>query len=224
MQTRLQFPDKVLLAIGALLFFIKEVPSIADGMAWLWDHSEWATQTARANATIRINSTAHTERWLSSEAYQPGEAGIFQTLDAMRALVRKAGSDPAVRDFALRLVVNCPGHGFDCEIKSCFEFARDRVTYRRDPLEVERVQSARRTLNEFETGDCDDKVVLLCGLLASIGHKSRFVIAGRGTDFTHVYCEALSSRGWISLDPTNEQARPGWQAPGSRRRETYAIF
>lgn len=224
METRLQFSDKALLAVGALLFFIKEVPSIASGMSWLWDHSEWTAQTARANATKRINATGHSTRWISAEPYQSGEAGIYQTLDAMRALVRKAGRDPAVRTFALRLVAACPGHGFDCEIKACFEFARDRVTYRRDPLEVERVQSARRTINEFETGDCDDKVVTLCGLLASIGHKSRFVIAGRGSEFTHVYCEALSSRGWIPLDPTNEQAHAGWEAPSSRRRETYAIF
>jgi transglutaminase-like putative cysteine protease len=91
---------------------------------------------------------------------------------------------------------------------------RDRITYRRDPVGVEMVCDARRTL-ERGAGDCDDKVVLLCSLLAVCGHASRFVCGGfQPDDLAHVWCEVEVTDGeWLALDPTNERAAPGWAFP-----------
>jgi hypothetical protein len=77
---------------------------------------------------------------------------------------------------------------------------------------VELVQDARRTI-EAGAGDCDDKVTLLASLLALAGFGSRFVIGGATPDEPqHVWLEVyLDWRGeWLALDPTNEQAQPGW--------------
>lgn len=215
--------EKLIIGLGAVFFFIKEVPAIAQGFSWLWNHSEWSRES-QSDATGLINSTGYADRWMQSEPYQPGNAGIYQTLHAMRALVKKSLHDPAVRNFAVSLVRPCPGHGFDCEIKRCFEYIRDHITYRRDPVTIERVQDARATLFEFYSGDCDDKVVALCALLGALGLKTRFVVIGQDDRaFTHVYCEVRIARGWLPLDPTNENAAPGWEA-GSAIREAYPIF
>lgn len=202
------------------------VTVVAAGLVirFLWDRSEHNSRNARSNTINAINSTGHGDRWMQSEPYQPGKAGIYQTLHAMRALVKKSLHDPAIRNFALRLVEPCPGHDFDCEIQRCFEFVRDRITYRRDPVTVERVQDARATLFEFQSGDCDDKVVALCSLLGALGLKSRFVVIGQDDrNFTHVFCEVRTARGWVSLDPTNEGAAVGWEAE-SAIRQSYPVF
>ena len=142
----------------------------------------------------------------------------------MAALVRRDARNFRLRQFALSLISSCDGHDFSCEIEKLFSCIRDQIIYRRDPIEVEWVQDAERTLFVFGSGDCDDKVVALATLLANIGHRSRFVVLGRTRDkYTHVYLEALTSRGWLPLDPTPEHAPVGWEAKGLIR-QTYEIF
>lgn len=142
---------------------------------------------------------------------QPGLKGILQTLAWMRFLVRRDGRDLHLRRFAEKLVSQCDGHGVDCEINSIFVFVRDQIKFRRDPVDTERVQDARRSLL-FATGDCDDKAVLLASLLACLGYKSCFSVLGmqRG-NYSHVYVTVQTPKGWLPLDPTNERATPGWQ-------------
>jgi len=88
------------------------------------------------------------------------------------------------------------------------------------------VQDAKRTI-EAGCGDCDDKVTLLCSLLAVAGFVSRFVAGGPSEDdFAHVWCEVLldfSTGEWVALDPTNEKANPGWYQPFPVMI-TYEIF
>lgn len=74
------------------------------------------------------------------------------------------------------------------------------------------MQDARRTI-ETASGDCDDKVTLLASLLAVAGFGSRFVVGGYSPDEpAHVWLEVYLdwSGEWLALDPTNEQALPGW--------------
>lgn len=152
-----------------------------------------------------------------------GTPGTNQTLDWMAALVRRDAGDLQLRQFALSVVEQCGGHDFGCEIDGLYNYVRD-LTYRRDPVHVEWVQDAKRTLFTFHSGDCDDKVVALATLLATLGHRSRFVVLGRTREkYTHVYLEVLTNRGWLPLDPTPEQATAGWEASGAIR-STYEIF
>jgi transglutaminase-like putative cysteine protease len=153
------------------------------------------------------------------------KAGTVQTLAAMADLVRKGAADPAIRDEALAICQNVQGHDFKGEIEALFHFCQHHIRYRRDPVEQERVQDARRTVFVFRSGDCDDKCVALGSLLGSLGHKTRFVVIGKRPDsYTHVYLHVLDKkRGWLPLDPTPEQSPPGWEAKGYYS-STYEIF
>lgn len=153
-----------------------------------------------------------------------GNAGIYATLEHMAAFVRADAASQYLRQFVIDLVRHCHGHDSECEIRACFEFARDAIIYRRDPHSVERVSDARRTI-ESGFGDCDDKCVLLCSLLAVVGYRTRFIVCGFKRDsHSHVYCEVLTSRGWLALDPTPENAAMGWEQKHAPYREVFEIF
>lgn len=152
-----------------------------------------------------------------------GIEGTRETLRRMAALVRRDHQDARIRKLAERIVRNCPGHGFECEIKSIYDFCRDDVTYRRDPVDSERVQDARRTL-QSGVGDCDDKTLLLCSLLSAMGHRTRFgLLSNSPRDWSHVFCEVFISGRWIALDPTPEKFIAG-QAGRAIYRSHYDIF
>lgn len=153
-----------------------------------------------------------------------GLDGTHQTLAAMAALVRRDSGDLLLREKALQITQDCAGHDFDCEIDALFRFVRDDIVYRRDPIETELVQDARRTIFRYGSGDCDCKCVCLATLLGTLGHKARFKVHGtkRGS-YQHVYLEVQRKDGtWLPLDPTPEQAPPGWEARG--HTATYEIF
>ena len=165
--------------------------------------------------------------WTKSEPLAPGVAGTEQTLRRMAEFVRRDARDLELRKVAARVVAGCPGHDFEGEVKALFEYVRDRITYRRDPVSAEMVQDARGTL-AAGVGDCDDKATLLSTLLATLGHRSRFrVLAFRETqpvNWQHVLLEVeLRGRGWIPLDPTPERSQLGQRAK-SKMSRAYQIW
>jgi transglutaminase-like putative cysteine protease len=184
----------------------------------LWSRS--AFNFSEENPHRHTNAITYSHTKLAA-----GTPGVEETLRQMARLVRYSAVDPRVRDFAINLVRDCRGHDFECEIRTCFEYVQRRITYRRDPASDERVQDARRTIFNFGTGDCDDKVVVLASLLAVLGHKSRFVVCGfHSDDYSHVYLQVfISGQGWVSLDPTSETAAIGWQADAPFTA-TFQIF
>ncbi len=140
-----------------------------------------------------------------------GEQGTLQTLRLMAAFCKRDAASTELRAVAHKIIGGIAGHDFNGEIRALYSFARDQVKYRKDPVEVERVQDALRTL-QFRSADCDDKVVLLVTLLAVCGHRARFCVSGPVPGkWTHVYCEVATPQGWVPLDPTPEAAQPGWQ-------------
>ena len=68
-------------------------------------------------------------------------------------------------------------------------------------------------LLELRQGDCDDKSLLLLGLLESLGHTARFKAVGfmRGF-FSHVLVEVLIDGQWVSAE-TTEPVPLGWGPP-----------
>ncbi len=140
-----------------------------------------------------------------------GEQGTLQTLRLMAAFCKRDAASPELRAVAHKIIEGIAGHDFNSEIRALYSFARDQVKYRKDPVEVERVQDALRTL-QFRSADCDDKVTLLVTLLAVCGHRARFCVSGPAPGrWTHVYCEVATPQGWMPLDPTPESAQAGWQ-------------
>ena len=173
-------------------------------------------------------------RHVTLEKLPQGIAGTRRTLDRMAAAVRgEIGPDfrgylhETIRAKALDLVAGIPPRDWRGEIGRLFEFVRDRITYRLDPVDAERVQDPVATL-EIGSGDCDDLVVLLAALLGSLGYWSRFVaqtadgvqyrLLQMDTRFDHVYVEVETPHGWLALDPTADghgviRAAPGWRNP-----------
>jgi len=184
---------------------------------WLYDrYSEHRVSASPLYQRLQYGDPA--EVWTGQQAIPDGKAGTIETLRIMRQIVNRDSADPFVRKTAEAIVRDCRGHDFGCEVKALFTFVRDRITYRRDPLTTEYVQDSRRTL-ESGIGDCDCKVVLLCSLLQSLGHRTKFIVIGTDADnFSHVYCAVyMRGAGWVALDPTNERASVGWEAQAPMR-------
>jgi transglutaminase-like putative cysteine protease len=147
-----------------------------------------------------------------------GAEGTFQTLATMAACVCgkcppdfSGYQDENNRQAAERIVRNVPSQDTAGEIRALFEFVKDRITYRKHPINQQRVQDCRRTL-ELRSGDCVSKSVCLATLLATLGYESRFIAQSPdGENFTHVYVEVLTDSGqWQALDPVAENQPMGW--------------
>lgn len=138
-----------------------------------------------------------------------GVDGIRATLRLMRQLTR-AGKVSLPVVLKAREITNWlrqkdwPG-----EIHALHQFVRDSIRYVRDVRDVETLQTPDRTL-EIESGDCDDKAVLLASLLEAIGHPTRFVaVSFSGDDYRHVLLETRLGARWLPLE-TTEPVRAGW--------------
>lgn len=139
-----------------------------------------------------------------------GKAGISQTLDVMRDLVRAGKKSLTVRQLALSLVKGLPQKDYAGEVKRLFYFVRDHIRYVRDIVGVETVHTPDEVLANGQ-GDCDDKSILLAALLESIGHPTRFVAVGfKPGQLSHVLVETKIGNRWVSLE-TTEPVAPGWQ-------------
>src|SRR5215831_16162806 len=100
----------------------------------------------------------------------------------MADMVRRDSTSQGCREKAIEVCKKAGVDGHDPEgvARALFYYARDGVTYFKDPVDVEWVQGnadefrGLRTI-DTEVGDCDDKVTLLASLLGASGIKSRFV-------------------------------------------------
>ncbi len=174
--------------------------------------------------------------WVSYERLPDGIRGTQRTLAVMAAAVRgelppnySGFRDEHIRQTAIDTCVGVRGHDVLGEITALFFFVRDHIAYRFDPIDTERVQDAATTL-ALQSGDCDDKCVLLATLLASMGHLPRFIAQSQdGPSFDHVYVEVARGGEWLALDPTADgtpgiQLAPiGWRNPAASEW-IYKIF
>jgi len=148
-----------------------------------------------------------------------GAQGTFATLRAMVACVRgevppdfSGYQSESIRQLAEALVYGAMDRAD--EVRALLLYCRDSIAYRLHPFDQQRVQDAARTV-QIGSGDCVSKSVLLATLLASLGHRPRFVVQSEGgCEYSHVYVEALDESGrWVALDPVYERAEPGWSQP-----------
>lgn len=154
-----------------------------------------------------------------------GDAGVYQTLAAMRALVYQAAASPLVRAWAVEIARTVPPRSPAALAGAIRQFLSERVSYLDDPVGVELVHAPERLLDEigsryYVTGDCDDVATLGAALAASVGLPSRFVVlsfGGPGDPFQHVYAELWTGDGWAELDTTRQLAEVQRAAIISRR-------
>jgi len=157
-----------------------------------------------------------------------GEQGNMQTLEAMASIVRHDRTQPDLRQFVLREIVkDARGHDSRTEVQRIFEYARDRITYRKDPFGVERVADIWSTLYVLDNeGDCGIKSTFIATCCALLGHKPYFVVIKqreKQTSFNHVYNMIVIDGSPVYLDATPEYAPFGWQT-NAVIRKLYPIF
>lgn len=131
-----------------------------------------------------------------------------KTVSVMHELVKKAKTDPDFRKLSLWLSrdgdPSRDWKNYAAELENVFNRLRRVVTYRRDPFQVEWVQSPWRTL-EMGAGDCDDMSVLIASIMGSLGARYRFVTLkadmGRPDEWSHIFPEIfVSGKGWVAAD------------------------
>lgn len=134
----------------------------------------------------------------------------------MKRITEKGKRNIEIRQTALNLVCDRNQKDFIGEIKAVHQFVRDHIRYVKDIKGVETLQSPMKTI-EISQGDCDDKTMLVCALLESIGHQCRIVAVGFGAGFSHVYPEVRINRKWIPVE-TTEPWPLGKKAKGIKQR------
>lgn len=135
-----------------------------------------------------------------------GAGGTKATLRIMSRMTRQFKKNLTIRELALSLVSDLPGHkNWTGQIKRLHAYVRDTIQYVRDIRGVETLATPTRTL-QYGQGDCDDQAVLLASLLESIGHPTRFV-AIKGNvlgPFVHVYTETKIGNKWYPVETTEK--------------------
>jgi len=165
-----------------------------------------------------------------NEPLLDGEQGNLQTLAAMAGIVRDDRLRPDLRAWVLdNIVGNVPGHDSDGELGAIFQFTRDRITYRQDPWNVERVADMASTLDGLGTrgpeGDCGIKSVFFATAAALLGYKPFFVAIKQkpGKAFNHVYNAVVDDGRLRYFDATPEDEPAGYE-PAAFEKWIYTIF
>lgn len=145
-----------------------------------------------------------------------GQAAARRTLRIMRHMVRECKTDLALRNLAMELVKHLPQRDIAGQARVLQAWVRDRIRYIGDIDGVETLHTPRQIVKQGQ-GDCDDKSLLLATMLASIGHKTRFVALGYGPAVSHVLVETRIGKNWVPLE-TTENVGAGWYPSNIKSR------
>lgn len=132
---------------------------------------------------------------------------------AMRSLVRDAIRDPQqqIRETALTVLRGVDS--FSAQARAIQAWVQQHIEYRRDPPDVELVQTPQVTL-QLKAGDCDDQAVLTAALLQATGHPAQFIAVGvNGQPLSHVLTQTLIGTKWVAVE-TIERRGLGWMPAG----------
>jgi len=141
-----------------------------------------------------------------------GVAGVFHTLETMRALVNEWRKNLEIRNTAISIIYLQPEKDEFAHVNALFEYVRDHIKYIKDINNVETISAPLKTL-QSGIGDCDDQCILLATLAESVGIPSKFILAGyNDNQFEHVYCSLFANGVWVDCDPT-ENYHLGWAPP-----------
>lgn len=142
-----------------------------------------------------------------------GQAGSIATMRAMRQMVRDAIRDPSqkIRESALSILRGA--NSFSEQVRVIQQWMQNNIEYRRDPPDVELVQTPQVTL-QLRAGDCDDQSTLTAALLQATGHPTQFIAIGLdGAPLSHVLTQTMIGPSWVSVETI--QRRPlGWMPKG----------
>jgi hypothetical protein len=115
-----------------------------------------------------------------------GTAGIIETVDVMKVLKDYYKYSIYVRNLSLSIIRKDIRHNPVDNLRSLYNFFSSIIRYVPDVHGVEVLQSPKYTIIH-RAGDCDDMSLLIAVFAESIGIPSRFVIVGKGNEFSHIY-------------------------------------
>lgn len=152
-----------------------------------------------------------------------GFRGTDETVRLMSQLShgRWGSRSPKIRALAINILKQrrIPEKNYRAEMVALYEWVRDRVRYTRDVAGQETLSPPEEIAFNTMAGDCDDKSMLLAGLLGSIGIATRYKTIGvTPLSYSHVYLQArpgAPGTPWISLDPIMKDKTAGWEAPAA---------
>lgn len=158
------------------------------------------------------------------------------TIAWMVALARDAGKREDVRRLVEEWLYarKVPPRDDYAEAIAVYHLVHQRVPYRKDPAEKERVKAPWVALGlaggkPFRGGDCDDIATAIAGALLALGHQPvRYRTVGVGGIPSHVHAEVWvnrprKQRGWLALDPVAHPQPPGFRPPGDVEHH-YTVY
>lgn len=158
-----------------------------------------------------------------------GEQGIFDTLKAMRFVVKQSSRDFVVINGARKIISSSPSDR-KAEAQAIYLFVRDSCRFTRDPHKTEFLQSPPFLLREIINtghcfGDCDDITTLGCALMKSIGLPVGFrTISTDGQRLHHVYgLVHLPASSWTPWDASQKTNYFGDELPYKYKLDTLVI-
>jgi len=148
-----------------------------------------------------------------------GDAGIIQTLKAMRQLIIASDATREIKTTAKKIIAGISPGNETAQVDAIFDWVQQNLKYVRDIYDVEELTQPDRIAyninNQLDShsSDCDDFAMLLCALLRSVGFKTRVealaIQSVEGYDHARaaVYIEHLN--GWWPLEATRPGMKPG---------------
>lgn len=166
----------------------------------------WANRNKRRFGDLAVTTvTEHPAGWQHSKA----------SIKKIGQLIEGGSVNPLIRQVAVRITAHLPSKQPTQEIEAIYQWVRSNIRFRYDPIGMEWLQAADRTLKE-RAGDCDCITILIGSLCQSLGHKALTRTVGASkTAPEHVSALIWDRKRWISLDPVLEgpgdtgQPRPG---------------
>lgn len=142
-----------------------------------------------------------------------GDAGVAQTIRAMRRLIEQGKKDPHVHEAAARILraAGVPAFDWMGEVRAVYDWVLRNIRFTRDVYGKETLHSAAEILR-LGIGDCDDFTILLCSLLGTIGHKCRILTIAKPEDegnFSHVFPQVFVGGRWLTIDAARRGAAIG---------------
>lgn len=137
-----------------------------------------------------------------------GEAGIWQSVGGIRALIRSEAARPIVRTQVAAIVAGVAPNDHDERLRRILAWVKLHLEYLPDPVGVEAVGRPSYHIGNIRSagqsnGDCDDAAALTGALARAVGRKVRLQVAsflpsGR---LHHIWSDGLGATGWVEMDP-----------------------
>src|SRR5260370_16607538 len=154
-----------------------------------------------------------TGRTAESYPLAGGDAGVAQTITAMRRLIEQGKKNPIVHECAATIIrsAGVPAFDWSGEVRAMYNWVLQNIRFTRDVYGKEPLHTAPEILR-LGIGDCDDFTILLCSLLGTIGHKCRIVTIAKPEDernFSHVFPQVFIDGAWLTIDAARRGAAIG---------------